>query len=910
MNNNKITVGLDLGTDKCCITYQDNIGRPFIITDEKNHKISSIIGILNNGLLIGNEISKDLIYDIPIITNLKRLIGYNSNNTEAQNIAKYQNWKLEDDPNGDLLICITNANNVYNKYKLSDLMCSLLQKIKQIIISNIGDNFNMVITVPANFNEGQKNLILNYCNSVGIDCKRLIYEPCSAALAYINYFDPDHNLNKSKDHNIANTTNLANLANTTNLANLANTTNSESESESDYDNMILKRIAVFDFGAGTLDLAIVSCNCLIDNDQYEWMAKIESNIGDNNLGGLDIDIELGKYIEEKFPKFKKLLDSKNESMRFIIEKIKVKLSKLYTDHKMLTISLVERYYDQNIVINIQEYFDLLNKCFKKRILDLIDRLHTKNIGKSDIDNILLIGGSCYNPWIINLIESYYSKEVKTYRLLMTDHLENYNLDIRDIGVSLGATCVDRKLNKYGNSLILTESLPLSIGIDTTNNLMCKLLPKNTLIPCSAKKYFTTSEDNQTLIEIKLYQGERDDIRDNFFLGSFIMDNLDPEPQGKIVIIVNISVSTDGLITVEGKVKNTEQFNKKLIINRYNSNINCNLIESNIRQFELNDSVFNSIMRKYYELVTMMSRLQYNLLDNISCVFENDVINSVFEMFWDDLIVVYKLMSQSEKIKTNIQQLTKCIEYIESKMSYVSNTNSIDYTDDNVIASRLDKLNKFIEKNLQHLVSTHQIKTSGVDESIVTNYDSIENEHKLGQINSITNSTEILSSTEKELLYQIENSINLSKDNLSKDNLSKDNLSKDNLSKDNLSKDNLSKHTYIKSNLTYIKEIKDLSMMVVNEIDSFEMADENKLLLLEIFDKYDTYIELIIKNNSQFDGGYQLETIQNLCMIIANIEDLSIIENIQNKLNDIDIENHNSISDFEKLLNELEKYNQI
>ena len=86
-----------------------------------------------------------------------------------------------------------------------------------------------------------------------------------------------------------------------------------------------------------------------------------------------------------------------------------------------------------------------------------------------------------------------------------------------------------------------------------------MLSKGSLIPCSAKKYFTTSEDNQTKIEIKLYQGERDDIRDNFFLGSFIMDNLDPEPQGKIVIIVNLSITTDGLITLEGQVKNSDKF---------------------------------------------------------------------------------------------------------------------------------------------------------------------------------------------------------------------------------------------------------------------------------------------------------------------------------------------------------------
>ena len=218
---NKITVGLDLGTDKCCLTYQDNIGRPFIITDNNNYKISSIIGIINNGVLVGNEISKDFIYDIPIITNLKRLIGHNSTSTEALNIASYNGWSLSDSTDNDLVIHINQI-----EYKLNDLMCILLKKIKQIIITNIGEDFNLIITIPANFNEGQKNIILSYCKQLNIVCKRLIYEPCSAALTYINYFDPDYN-KLSKDCS---------------------------------DEDILKRIIVIDFGAGTLDLAIVSCN--------------------------------------------------------------------------------------------------------------------------------------------------------------------------------------------------------------------------------------------------------------------------------------------------------------------------------------------------------------------------------------------------------------------------------------------------------------------------------------------------------------------------------------------------------------------------------------------------------------------------------------------------------------------------
>jgi molecular chaperone DnaK (HSP70) len=198
----------------------------------------------------------------------------------------------------------------------------------------------------------------------------------------------------------------------------------------------------------------------------------------------------------------------------------------------------------------------------------------------------------------------------------------------------------------------------------------EILSKDTTIPCSYKKYFTTSEDLQREITVKLFQGERDNINDNFYLGSFVMDNLDPEPQGKIVVIINVSVSTDGLITVEGKVKNTEKFNKKIIINRYDMKLNESQILNNIKNYELSDHVFNSIIQKYYHLITMLNRLQYNLLDNIIINTEPNVeymkmVQNIFNAFWTDLKSVYKMMSQSEKINPNISQLTKLISNIES-----------------------------------------------------------------------------------------------------------------------------------------------------------------------------------------------------------------------------------------------------
>jgi len=741
---NKIVVGIDLGTDKCCLTYQDNIGRPFIITDDKNYKISSIIGILNNGILVGNEISKDSIYDIPIITNLKRLIGHSSTNKEAILIASYNGWILEDSNDGNDLIIIINNQ----KYYLSNLLCLLLNKIKNTIISNIGENFDVIITVPANFNEGQKNAILNYCKKVGLTCQRLLYEPCSAALTYIHYLNPDIKTDQTQ------------------------------------------KIVVFDFGAGTLDLAIVSCDCLIDDEdenRVEWLSNIEKNIGDNSLGGIDIDIQLANFLYSKFPDFKNKLQSKNESINFIIEKIKIRLSKLYETSQNQNLSIIEVYYNQVLTISLDEYFTILDQHFKNRIINLLDQLHNK-IKIDEITDVLLIGGSSYNPWIKLLISNYYNKEIKDYKLTISDHFEQYKLDIKDIGVSLGATCacLGKKMNKYGSVLVLTESLPLSIGIETVNSMMCKILEKNSMIPCSSKQYFTTSEDNQTKIEIKLFQGERDNVNDNFFLGSFIMDDLEPLPLGKAVIVVEVSVTTDGLITVQGKVKNTDKYSKKAIINRYDYNLDYRDIEVNIKSYEQNDTIFNNIIKKYYKLTTMLNKLQFNLLDNVSCKVDVNITNQIIGSFWDNLIMIHHLMKQSDKLKNNIAQLTKTINYIQNSLNLNYESKNIDLLEDKTIAIKLDLLIQFIETNHKHLVSAYQIPASDIKQD---NYDTYNDNTHLNQINSIYNSTEILEESDKTLIYELELS----------------------------QKEN-------KTVFQYLIEIKDLSVMIVNNINDLNISD--------------------------------------------------------------------------------------
>lgn len=661
--NTKIVIGLDFGTDKCCITYQDKNGIPYVITEDGSYKISSIIGILNNGILVGNDIKKNMLYDIPIITGIKRLIGNNLNSINAKTIINYSSLSSKED-----MIVINN-----NSFSVRELVYILMKKIKTIITTNIGENFSLVITVPANFNEGQKNILLQTCSELNIDFKRFLFEPCSAAIAYINYFKIN-----------------------------------------DLKNNLSQNLLVFDFGAGTLDLSIVNVT-MVDN---ELIANITNYVGNNNFGGIDIDIALKQLIFNKYPDLKQK-ETNDYSFNFFIEKIKILLSseKKYS-------SIIQQYNNIKIVISYQEYYDMLNYLFKSKIINLLDKLHSTtcslyNIKSSDINEILLIGGSCYNYWIHNLVSSYYNQTISNHEITVYDHFNKYKIDMRDIAVSLGASCIDKKITNFGNGIIITENLPLSLGINTINNIMCKMLYKGSLIPCCVKKYFTTTTDQQNKFEIELYQGECDIVTDNYFLGKFSINNIPLCKAGVPVLIISLSVSTDGLITIEGTIKGHENHKNKLIINRNSVIINNEQIDNNIYKYETDDKIFTLIMKKYYSLITMLGYLQYNLIDNISCKMDDKIIDEYIQIFWNDLILIYKLLKEIPKIAPNIQKLKEIIIYIIKKRHYNVNFDRVDCLDNSIVIEKLDNIIKIIEYKFASLISSYQIQSDVVSDNFVT-----------------------------------------------------------------------------------------------------------------------------------------------------------------------------------------------
>ena len=260
----KIKIGIDFGTSKCCISYHKN-NKLYVITDNGEEFINSVIGIYNNNILIGNQIKSDVNYGITIINNLKRLIGININSDIAIKLSKYYNWYLSyDNEKSDIII---------NNNLLSELIIKIFIYLRNLINEQINDNFESILTVPSNFNNYQRNYILYCANYASLNCIDLINEPVSASLSYLYNFSIHNDI----------------------------------------------QFIIFDFGAGTLDLSLINANY----EDNEWFVEVLKNNGNNLLGGIDINLLLVEWLKNNYNNIYNDILHKKENLYTIIEKLKI-----------------------------------------------------------------------------------------------------------------------------------------------------------------------------------------------------------------------------------------------------------------------------------------------------------------------------------------------------------------------------------------------------------------------------------------------------------------------------------------------------------------------------------------------------------------------------------------------------------
>ena len=543
----KIILGIDLGTTKCIASYCKDNKYNLIMNDDNTHIFPSIINFTKKG----KEISLN---DINGIKNFKRFIRKKIENSEINNLC-YQLNNNEIKIIDDAIYFFNIFENKY--YTVEELNSLLLINIKTKAENQLNTKItDVIITIPAHFNNLQRESILLSSNIAKLNCLRLLNEPSAAAISY--------GLDMNEDINIL----------------------------------------VFDLGGGTLDLSILN----IDNKIFEVL----NTFGDNDLGGEDFTNILVNDAIDKFKEKNKLENLDNSYInKFLLKK---KCEFLKCNIKKENIINIENFYiNDNSKLNLEYSIseNELEKLYEK-LLNKIENylnsiLNMSNLEKSDIDYIILVGGGTKLKYIKFKVESFFKKNI----------INSIN---PDIVVSVGASILGYSLNNptdyFSKNLTLIDVLPLSIGIESNNGLMTKIIEKGSKIPIFKHKYFKTERNDMSNVNIKIYQGERTLVNDNIQIGEFILDDINNNLDQNTIIKITIAIDSNSIITVTANEKGTNNNNELLINNNLIKNkFEINKLIEEAEKFKILDIKKSKLFKLHEDANNQLNNIKYNYYYN-------------------------------------------------------------------------------------------------------------------------------------------------------------------------------------------------------------------------------------------------------------------------------------------------------